>query len=201
MTYVMRSVRIVMFVCSTSVLACATSVEVDAADRQLISNARTWTFLRHDPPLPPNVDGDTSGFTYRVTSPLRNASKLDSDLSRFLTVALARHGFEYVESDADLYVHYRLSLRPRRSSTEVAFASNYVASHSYSPSYVVEGSDVVTRDIEEMRLELDLRETRGRMLWKGVYEETIAARQKLSLDSHIDRLVSRLPERSRPQPR
>lgn len=104
-------------------------------------------------------------------------------------------GYDYVESDADLYVHYRLSLEPRRDSVEVPFAAIYVASHSFSPSYVVEGTDVVERDVEQFRLELDLREPRGRIVWSRTALHVVIAREPLTLDAWLEELISRFPDR------
>jgi hypothetical protein len=185
----------VTLACLVGGLGCASLVELDAGDHEVIATARTWTFLKHDPPLPADTERVPRGFTQRVTSPLRNASKLDAQVAGHLSAAFERMGYDYVESDADLYVHYRLSLEPRRDSVEVPFAGIYVASHSFSPSYVVEGTDVVQRDVEQFRLELDLREPRGRIVWSRTALHVVIAREPLTLDAWLEELISRFPER------
>lgn len=195
MMYAIRLVRVASFLCLIGIVGCTNLVQVDSTDRQLIQDSTTWTFLKNDPPLPQGVDRETSGFTYRVTSPSRNAARLDSKVARRIEDALARRGFEYVERDADLYVQYRLSLRPQRNSVERAFAERYVPSHSFTPSYVVEGTDIVEIEVEELRFEMNIREARGRVLWTGVYEDTLPAKRTLSVDEWVDDLTSRLPER------
>jgi len=186
---------IVTLACLAGGLGCVSVVELDAGDREVIATARTWTFLKHDPPHAADTARFSRGFTQRVTSPLRNPSKLDAQVAGYLSAAFERMGYDYVESDADLYVHYRLSLEPRRVSVEVPFAAIYVASHSFSPSYVVEGADVVKRDVEHFRLVLDLREPRGRILWSRTAEHVGMAREPLTLDVWLEELVSRFPDR------
>lgn len=192
-----RIAAVAALVTLAGALACAShvDVDVDGADRDLIARSRTWTFLKHDPPLPDALGPEDGEFTYRVTSPLRNAAELDAAIARSLRDAFARLGYTFVEHDADLYVHYRLTLRPRRDAVEVPFAQNYVASHSYTPSYIVEGTDVVTRKVEELRLEVDLREARGRIVWRGIYEDLLSAGQDLDLDENVGALMTRIPGR------
>jgi hypothetical protein len=185
----------VTLACLVGGLGCVSVVASHSGDREVIATARTWTFLKHDPPLPVVPERFACGFTQRVTSPLCNASKLDAEIAGYLTAALNRLGYDYVESGADLYVHYRLSLESRRVSVEVPFAAIYVASHSFSPSYVVEGTDVVKREAEQIRLELDLREPRGRIVWSRMGEHVVIAREPLTLVFWLEELISQFPAR------
>lgn len=174
-------------------LGCTSIIDVDSTDPDRISQARSWAFLDHDPPIRLPSDEELPEFTYRVTSPLRDAQDLDADLARQIERALEARGFERVESNADLYVDYQLTLQPRIERVEVPFAQRFVPSLSWSPSYVVEGVDIVERAVEELRLEIDLRERRGRILWRGELVDKIAAREALALATRVDDLIDRLP--------
>jgi hypothetical protein len=185
----------VTLACLVGGFGCVSVVASHSGDREVIATARTWTFLKHDPPLPVVTERFACGFTQRVTSSLCDASKIDAEIAGYLSAALDRMGYDYVESGADFYVHYRLSLESRRVSVEVPFAAIYVASHSFSPSYVVEGTDVVERDVEQFRLELDLREPRGRTVWSRTAEHVVIAREPLTLVFWLEELISQFPAR------
>lgn len=174
-------------------LGCTSIIDVDSTDPDRISQARSWAFLDHDPPIRLPSDEELPEFTCRVTSPLRDAQDLDADLARQIERALEARGFERVDSNADLYVDYQLTLQPRIERVEVPFAQRFVPSLSWSPSYVVEGVDIVERAVEELRLEIDLRERRGRILWRGELVDKIAAREALALATRVDDLIDRLP--------
>lgn len=83
---------IVTLACLVGGPGCASLVELDAGDREVIATARTWTFLKHDPPMPADTERVPRGFTQRVTSPLRNASKLDAQVGGTLARLLNAWG-------------------------------------------------------------------------------------------------------------
>ncbi len=174
-------------------LGCTSSVNVDIWEPDRISQAHTWAFLKHDPPIQLPADETSPEFTYRVTSPERDAQDLDAELAHCIEQALAARGFERVETDADFYVDYRLTLQPRIDMIEVPLGERFLPSLSYTQSYIIEGVDISPRAFEALRLEIDLRERRGKILWRGELAREIAAHDTLALGRDVDNLIGRLP--------
>jgi hypothetical protein len=178
-------------------LGCVSGADGPTADRAAdllqISHAQTWSFLKNDPPIDLPAGSEVRGSTYRVTSPLRDASALDADLSRYITKALETLGFERVDREADFYVNYKLILEPRAELAEGNFSSRFLASLSSSPSYIIESTEVTRTDFEDLYLEIDLREPRGRSLWRGELEAQLKALDALSLRAKTGGLLDRLP--------
>jgi hypothetical protein len=164
-----------------------------ATDRERISRARTWAFLRNDPPIDNPGRNETFGSTYRVTSPLRDAMALDADIARYIERALERLGFKHVEREADLYVNFRLILQPRAEMVEGNFSTRYLASLSYSPSYIIESTEITRKDYEDLNLVIDLRERRGRTLWRREVKLRLKAFDSIGLQTRVDDLLERLP--------
>ncbi|MBW2291852.1 MAG: DUF4136 domain-containing protein [Deltaproteobacteria bacterium] len=178
-------------------VGCASTVHVDtwddSGDQGSISQARTWAFLNHDPPIQFPADEASPEFTYRVTSPARDAQRLDADLAHCIEQALSVRGYERVETDADLYVDYDLTLQPRIETVEVPIGQRFVPSLSYSPSYIIDGLEIAERAFEAVRLEINFRERRGRILWRGELVRELGAGDRLALERDVDELIGRLP--------
>lgn len=174
-------------------MGCASTIDIDAWDPDGISQSRTWAFLRHDPPIDLSRDALAPEFTYRVTSPMRDAQHLDADVARCIEEALAARGFERVETDADFYVDYQLTLQPRAETVEVPLGQRFVPSLSFSQSYLIEGLDISERRFEALRFEIDLRERRGRILWRAELLRELETREELVLGRDVDNLIDQLP--------
>lgn len=174
-------------------LGCVTVGDREAADREQISRARSWAFLRNDPPIDLPAAADTLRSTYRVTSPLRDADALDADIARYIESALETLGFERVEVEADFYVNYKLILQPRAELVEGNFSSRYLASLSHSASYIIESTEINRKDYEDLNFSIDLREPRGRTLWRSEIAVRLKAFGALELQGKVDALLARLP--------
>jgi hypothetical protein len=178
-------------------VGCASTVNLDTwsdpRDQDSISQAHTWAFLHHDPPIQLPGDETSPEFTYRVTSPARDAQQLDADLAHRIEQALSARGFERVETDADLYVDYQLTLQPRIETVEVPIGQRFVPSLSYSQSYIIDGLEISERVFEAVQLEINFRERRGRILWRGEMVRELGARDTLALGRDVDDLLGRLP--------
>jgi hypothetical protein len=183
---------------------CASTVEIDASDPESVAQAHYWAFLNHDPPIELSEPEPPPEFTYRVTSPLRDARALDAHIADCIEAELAARGYERVEGvnhgvnngvkgDADFYVDFQLTLQPRAETVEVPLGQQFVPSFSYSQSYIVEGLEISERTFEAFRLEIDLRERRGRILWRGELLRELRARDKLVLGSDVGELIDYLP--------
>jgi len=196
-----HAVRLLAIALMIFALGCVSGTVRGTADRETdldrISRARTWAFLRNDPPIdmPGNYTSNnvSSGSTYRVTSPLRDASALDADIARYIESALNTLGFEHVEREADLYVNYRLILQPRAELVEGNFSQRFLASLSHSPSYIIESTEITRTDYEDLNLIIDLRERRGRTLWRREVKLRLRALDSIGLQARVDDLIERLP--------
>lgn len=164
-----------------------------AANRLRISNARTWAFLKSDPTVDRLSRGATAGSTYRVTSPLRNAAALDAEVARYIEDVLGALGFAQVEHEADIYVNYTLVLQPHAQFVEDNFSQRFLASFSYSPSYIIESSEITRRNYEDLDLAIDLREPRGRTLWRRELKLRLKAFDPLALRERVEDLLAPLP--------
>lgn len=177
-------------------LSCSSFVDITPREMETVSNARTWSFLRHDPPLPEYVEGVAPEFTYRVTSPNHDARSFDAKIASYIEDELEQRGFEQVAGDADLYVDYQLTLMPLSRSVEVPFAQRFVPSFSTSNSYIVEGTNLERRDSQELKLEIDFRERRGRIVWSADGARSITHDGTVYLQDDVAGVLYRLPASS-----
>ncbi|MFT5694103.1 MAG: hypothetical protein ACI9QQ_000073 [Myxococcota bacterium] len=177
-------------------VGCASLVEITPREMDTVSEARTWSFLRHEPPLAVSDAASAPEFTYRVTSPNHDARSFDAKIASHIERELEQRGFVQVAADADLYVDYQLTLTPLSRWVEVPFAQRFVPSFSTSNSYIIEGTNLQRRDSQELKLEIDFRERRGRIVWRAEGARSIADGGKVYLQDDVAAVLDRLPASS-----
>jgi hypothetical protein len=196
-----HAVRFTMIGLMIIALGCVSTVERDrsdadrAVDRARISRSHSWAFLKHDAPAHYSAEPSDIAATYRVTSPLRNAYELDAKVADFIENALKSLGFERAGAyeEADLYVDYELILRPMAQTLEGNFSQRYISSFSNAPSYIIEGTEITRYDYEDLLLAIDLREERGRPLWRRELKQRLKALEPLGLRVKVENLIGALP--------
>jgi hypothetical protein len=160
-------------------VGCAATVDVVVDEREDLSQYRTWDW---SPRARANVD-----------APDGNAAALDARLARLIEQHLAANGFERTGYRADFFISYRLALRSRAAVIIQPRAAYELSSHHSSASFVIEGSERVTRVYEQIHLAIGVTEAGGRTLWRAELmqeEEDIFA---LKLDDAVALLFERFP--------
>ncbi|MFT5444072.1 MAG: hypothetical protein ACI8W3_003123, partial [Myxococcota bacterium] len=72
----------------------------------------------------------------------------------------------------------------------------FVPSFSTSNSYIIEGTNLQRRDSQELKLEIDFRERRGRIVWRAEGARSIADGGKVYLQDDVAAVLDRLPASS-----
>jgi hypothetical protein len=164
---------------------CASTVDVMVDEREDLSRYRTW-------------DWSPRGRA-KIDAPGGDAPSLDMRLMRLIERKLLENGFRHARDRSDFFVSYRLALRRRAVVVSQPRAAHQLSSHHDSGSFVIEGSERVTRVYERIHLSFHVTEAGGRTLWQAQLtqqEEEIFA---MDLDEAVALLLERLP-RHRPGP-
>lgn len=159
---------------------CATPIEVAFDEREDLSPYRTWSWARE------------SGA--RVYAPHGDAVALEARMSRYIEERLAAKGFRRVRVAADFVVSYQLAFERRSVVGYRPRAAYQLSSHSSAPSFVVEGSEAVTRVYQALHLAIGVREPRGRALWRAELRQNGEETFSLTLQGAVATLLERLPK-------
>jgi hypothetical protein len=176
------------------VAGCATRVDVVVDERRDLSPYRTWDFAPRGRPTVDAPDTDVAG--------------LDASLARLIEERLRESGFERAEGRAEFFVTYRLGLRRRSVVVNQPRATYQLDSYHSQGSFVIEGSDRVTRVYTEIQLAIEATEARGEILWQAELVQRAEDGFGVGLDQAVDAVMDRFPqhqpdegERTSPRPR
>jgi hypothetical protein len=160
-------------------LGCATTVDVVVDAREDFSQYRTWDW--------------SSRARSNVDAPDGDAAALDARLARLIERRLLENGFERVGNRADFFVTYQLALRHRSVVVNQPRALYQLDSHHSSGSYLIEGSERVTRVYSVIHLAIGVTEARGRTLWRASLVQQVEDGFALKLNDAVASLLERFP--------
>lgn len=153
---------------------CATAMEVSVDETADFSGVRTWAWL----PGGRNVDAVPG-----------EAQPLDALTSRLVEAELRRRGLARVAGGADLLVGYELQVDRHLVAVNETSAAEFLSSHHYSHSYVVQSTEARMDVYDHGYLRLVVTDgTRERRLWQG----ELWARRRGDFARHLPEAVSRL---------
>jgi len=171
------AIHLVAILFMASCVGCAATVDVVVDEREDLSQYRTW------------------GWSPRAGAPDGDASAL---VARLIEQKLLENGFERAGDRADFFVTYRLA---RRHQTVVVIeprAAYELSSLHSSPSFLIEGSERVSRVYAEIHLTIGVTGARGRILWYAELMQQEEDTFALKLDDAVALLLERFP-RHRPR--
>jgi hypothetical protein len=160
-------------------LGCAHSVVVDVDEQEDFSSYRTWDWM---PQVRPKVIA-MSG----------NGSALEAQMARLIEASLREQGLERSSDHPDFYLTYFLVVKRQTEIVQQAVAPEYLASLNDSPSYWIEGSVEEIRHYNAYRLAIGVSGGPGRMTWRAVVANRVAAETELPLGDAIEILFERFP--------
>jgi hypothetical protein len=175
--------RGVVHVAATALAAlaagCATSVDVSFDDTHDFSRYRTWDWLPHG---------------RRVDVVPGEEHNLDALTSQLVARELQDRGLVRESHSPDVLVSYHLGVRRRLWVSNETGATDYLASHHSSPSYLVQSSwtRVDSRDYGDLYVVMTNGE-RDRVVWRGRASGQGAGRFERQLDRVVSELFERFP--------
>lgn len=177
---------ILLFAILVAVLGagCAGTVDVVVDEREDLSPHRTWDWSPHA--------------RSNVAAPHGDAAALDARLARLIGQSLLANGFQRARGRADFFVTYRLGLRRRAVVVNQPRAAYELSSLHSSGSYLIEGSERVTRVYMEIHLAVGVTGARGRTLWHAELAQRAEDIFALKLEEAVALLFERFP-RHRPR--
>jgi hypothetical protein len=162
-----------------SLAGCAAVIRVEHDEHDQVAGLRYWTWL--------------PGATEHVNAAHRDAFDLELHMAEYVERALEARGYRQDAKRLDFFVDYALVLATREETIIVGDGATYLASNSFSASYVVEKTRPVQRRLEDTYVVLRLWSRDGRLLWQG----GLSASQELAalpdLERHLGDLADRLP--------
>ncbi len=160
-------------------LGCAHSVVVDVDEQEDFSSYRTWDWM---PQVKP-----------KVVAMSGNGSALDARVARLIEASLREQGFERTSDHPDFYLTYFLLVKRQTEIVQQAVAPEYLSSLSSSASYWIEGSVEEIRQYDVYRLAIGVSDGPGRMTWRAVVANRVAAETELPLEDAVGALFERFP--------
>jgi hypothetical protein len=178
------TIHLVAILLTVLSVGCAATVDIVVDEREDLSPCRTWDWLPHA--------------RSSIEAPHGDAAALDARLARLIEQHLVGNGFERVGGRADFFVSYRLVLRHQTAVVIEPRAAHELSSHHSTGSFLIEGSERVTRDYAEIHLAIGVTEARGRTLWHAGLMQQAEDSFALKLDDAVAVLLERFP-RHRPR--
>jgi hypothetical protein len=160
-------------------LACGVGVQVAFDAQEDFARFRTWSWRESDAARIAAASGDTRALAMRASARIAEA--------------LERRGFVRDPRDPDFTVAFDLSLEPRMEKVAVPSAPYFLSSNDSSPSYWIEGTDVVERRVEHFSLQMDIALPDGSVIWKGLVQKRMEHAAPAPLDEAVEELLRRLP--------
>lgn len=165
-------------------IACAAMVNVSVDESANFSRYETWDWL----PETATVDSKTTSLPPSVVALV----------ARNIEESLYAQGLRRSSDGADFFVEYDVGVRRRAARVQQPVASRLVDSYSSAPSYWVEGTDVVTRMMNDLTLAIRISEAQGRTTWAGSLEQSVEEGLSLPIESAVANLLGRFADHRRP---
>jgi hypothetical protein len=168
-----RPTRLALLLLLVAGAACAPKIRVDVDPAEDFSGYQHWAWL---PRRAEARGSDTLKPAYR------------EQIQRAIERELSARGLTRVEeSEADFFVTYHAALNREIHVRRENPAATQLDSLHQSPSYVVQGSEQRVATYEEVRLVVDVADSRERQLvWRGRTER----RDRGTVDRHLDEVVA-----------
>jgi len=159
-------------------VGCVSTVDVVFDEREDFSCYRTWSWLRHG--------------VLSVDAPQSEPRALDAHVALLIERELLESGLEQATGRPDFLVAYHLTLRRRAVVVDQPVAAYLLSSHSFSPSYWIEGSRKAIHIQEHVRLAIRFSD-RGRTIWRATLVRNVQDASVLSLEDAVSTLLERFP--------
>jgi len=162
-----------------SALACGIGVRVAFDAQEEFTRFRSWSWRESD--------------AARVAAGSGDARALAARAAARIARAFERRGFVRDASAPDFTVAFELTFEPRIERVAVPSAPYFLSSKDSTPSYWIEGTDVVERRVQHFSLRMDIALPDGRVVWKGLVQERLEHSAPAPLDEAVEELLLRLP--------
>jgi len=162
-------------------VACVSPLEIAFDTPGDLSPYSTWSWAGNDAPRVVSADGDATAIAARI--------------DRLVEDRLAERGFRRVRRGGDFIVGYRIGIARRTVVETHARASYQLSSHSWSPSFIVGGSE--TRNVVYRTLHLAIAASRpqGARLWRAELRQSVEEGFGLTPREAVALLLEGLPPR------
>jgi hypothetical protein len=167
----------------SSIVGCATTLNLRVEDPGDVARFRTWDWLRDD--------GE------RVHAPADRDSELQ--VARQIEESLSARGFRRVPGSAEVLVDFDLTIR--RESVEVASTGALQTLHSLhsSPSFEVQATRYETLHYEIADLKIVAIDPRERsVVWRGSFAQRYEEARSPQINDAVAQLLAKMPT---PRPR
>jgi hypothetical protein len=169
----------------SSIVSCATGLNLRVEDPGDVARFRTWNWLRDD--------------GKGVDSPAAPSSELKRQVARQIEASLRARGFRRAPESAELLVDFDLAIR--REVVEVARTGALQTLHSLhsSPSFEVQATRYEMRHYEIADLKIVAIDPRERsVVWRGSFVQRYEEARSSHINDAVAQLLARLPT-PRPQ--
>jgi len=176
-----RALHFAVILLAALVAGCATRVDVVADDAQLLSTYRTWDWAPRSHPWTDGRDPDSV--------------PRDADLALRIEERLRENGFERTDGRPEFLVSYRLATRRQDVVVSQPRAIYQLDTHHAQGSFVIEGTDRVTRVYTEIRLAVAATGAQGQTLWRAELVQQAESGFGLALREAVTAVLEHFPQR------